>query len=438
MRDTFPFLVRLGLQPDASAKEIRSAYARELKKIDQSADPAGFQELREAYELARQWQAHHESAVALDTQAEPQSEHAPELEPSPANAPQPGLEDPYELADHVYVKFADKAAALAQSSEARHQSRWKAVLQDSLNDDALLNLTARTIFEARIAHLLASGWKPGHEVLFVAACEVFDWTLDGRRILQFGEAGALINRAIDEWKVYESMPAGAISNIKQLIQAVRATSHPEGVATRNNLMLFQELTGRFHSWFTIIIDRENLQNWFDAAQAESQRGGAQPASLLYAETAQPSEKKSGWFNWQIFIVIIMLARGCASLLGNTDSSHDYSPPPSQLPPAHQTRPSVENILDVPNPGSPTEEQLRAVHDRIFYVPDPAKVLGVLKVSFEVELNDGGKVIGLKKIQTSRDPEYDEAVARALRNTNVFPPGTQRKFSVSYTHKTGGF
>ena len=48
-------LERLGLRDDAALVDIRRAYARELKLIDQERDAAGFQLLRQAYEEAVEW-----------------------------------------------------------------------------------------------------------------------------------------------------------------------------------------------------------------------------------------------------------------------------------------------------------------------------------------------------------------------------------------------
>lgn len=452
MRDTFPFLSRLGLGVDAGATDIRRAYARELKKINQESDPDGFQELRQAYEVALQWLAHQEIALA---ESEP-AVTSMVADPEPMPAPVPPLEstDPYQLADQAFSLFQSSAQALVLNNESRHQSRWKAALQGCLDHESLLNLTARTIFEARIAHMLATGWKPGHETLFVVASEVLDWARDSRRIQQFGEAGAMIDRAIDQWKLYESMPDNAKVTIKQLIQAVRSTPYPEGVATRNNLLLFHQLTDRFYHWFSVILDRETLQNWHNAAQAEIQRNGTDPAvPLQYLETPAETGKSSssgwsGWSGWQITFLILMLIKGCAALINSSDHGTSYTPPPAQLEQASPGKTTAQQRLEELQsriePGMlahketvPSEAQLEAVQRQIFYVPDPAKVLGVLKVSFDVELDGSGQVINVKKVKASSDQAYDDAVARTLMHTNAFPPGTQRRFTVSYSYKTGG-
>lgn len=562
MRDGFPFLIRLGLRPDADAKDIRRAYARELKKIDQAADPAGFQELREAYEVALQWHAHQQF---VQQQAnEPQAEAAPvntagmldaeagaapgaiddsahdipsgampAEEPHSHEQPQPEADDPYQLADQAFQKFASSMRMLVQRNDARHQSLWKTVLQRSLDDDRLLNLTARTIFEARIVHLLASGWHAGHETLFVVACEVFEWERDNRRIQQFGEAGAMVNRAIDEWKLFESMTPHAIGTFKQVLQYVRATPQPEAVAGRNDLMLFHQMASRFYTWLAVILDRAVLDNWCKAAQEEAQRPGAAPAQQMLAkQEAEPAPAKSaGWSGstvWPLLVVLFFALRACFNMVnepkGFYPPAQKYERPgPSSAVPRNKPAPAAPDqapsqerideirsridykwppntpegeyvaIYDVfidadgtvlgmnkisssgnkgydaavekaiketrafpkgtktrftlsygmkfskpapPKGNPPTQEQLRAVQDEVFYVPGSTIGPGEIKVRYEVELDDQGKVVNLKKLKASRDPAYDEVVAEALKNTKAFPPDTRRKFFVEYSRTLG--
>ena len=67
MAATLAFLDALGLDQDARERDIRSAYARRLKTIDQEHDAQGFQDLRAVYEEALAWAAwkmQHATALA--------------------------------------------------------------------------------------------------------------------------------------------------------------------------------------------------------------------------------------------------------------------------------------------------------------------------------------------------------------------------------------
>ncbi len=229
MRDSFPFLTRLGLQPDSDAKDIRRAYARELKKIDQAADPGAFQELRESYEIALGWHAYQQVT--------------------------PGM--------------------------------------------------------------FASGSNPGREALFAVANEVFDWERDRRRIGHFGEAGAMVSQAVDELRLFQSLPPYILGTYKQLLGIVHANPIPAGSADRSDLLLFHKIVNRFHAWLTATIDHATLQNWIEASLAESQH---------LPEPARNSMWADPMVKFPIAIMLMAIVMGFFNLLSEARKPKGFYPP----------------------------------------------------------------------------------------------------------------
>ena len=74
MRNLPLFFVENQLNADAEERDVKRAYARKLKQIDQENDLQGFQDLRNAYEEALAWLTYREQFQwQLPTKAMPHS-----------------------------------------------------------------------------------------------------------------------------------------------------------------------------------------------------------------------------------------------------------------------------------------------------------------------------------------------------------------------------
>jgi len=131
----------LGLDTnDPDTKTVKRAYARRLKTIDQAKDPAGFQELREAYEYAlevskydRTPPVHSIDSVSRESISHPNietetSDNSPSTTistPASENAPEPVEGAP--LDDHSSANADETDLGLTEDD----RSRWEA-LKDEL------------------------------------------------------------------------------------------------------------------------------------------------------------------------------------------------------------------------------------------------------------------------------------------------------------------
>jgi tetratricopeptide (TPR) repeat protein len=331
MNQTVSFLTRLGLRQDADEREIRRAYARELKQIDQEADPDAFQALREAYDQALAWTRRNAADAEppappqlppAEQVAEPASAPVPAPTPEPASPPEPE-EDFAVLAGTVFDDFRQRSETIPNERPALPEAPWVRELHQALDDPRLIAIPARHIFEHRIAHLLAEGWQLGHEALLVAAIKVFSWDKDRRRTLSLGRAGAIIDAAIYERENYELQVPALRSKQRRIIQRLRDAKPP----SRRELVLdtptMELLIARFPNWLALITSDSNAREW-------RKRNAELPAwkrKLTFANIGTPREltdSKSFPWTWlvllsAIFLVIVM-------------SSHQrhVAPPPPRL------------------------------------------------------------------------------------------------------------
>ncbi|MYM87725.1 hypothetical protein GTP91_11085 [Rugamonas sp. FT82W] len=403
MRDTMPFLHRLGLDDDADARSIRRAYARELKLIDQERDAAGFQALREAYEAALHW---------AGRQA-PVPEPGPVPAPGPAQAPLPL---PMPAPQHgltVFNEFIETTAELARHHPGQYLTRWQAALQSCLDDDRLLNLNARALFESHIAGWLAGGWRPGHEMLFPVAVQHFHWSEDSRRLAPLGRSGMLIDQAIREGKGFDSLPESQQTIHRSVIARLRKTGEPASKQLHDDMHYLDILMNYFPVWMSIMVDLKTVEHW-----RERHLQLPQDKKKRSPETAK-ARSPNMWLTWGTVLIVLNMVRIAFSNFSASDT------PPPQPPPIITQK--QENL-----PPHLTPYQLKAIEARIPRLPVHPPGNGPHQVNFRVDLDQNGEIYMLNMLRTSDSSAYDDAVAKAIRQSVPFPQATPRKFEVTFT------
>lgn len=250
MPHTHPSFARLGLGQDADTRTVRRAYARELKQIDQERDAAGFQYLREAYELALAW-------------AERMMAGAPAAQ---APAPDSGRADPHDLCDLALAQYRAALPRLTQGRMAGDAAAWRREMQRILDGEPLVNICARTLFEEVMAHLLAAGWKPGHESLLPVAASLFDWRCDRARLLRFGAAGSLVDRAVGELALFNGAAYPELARRQRVLARLRAPLPPARAQLMRDLPWVEQMLERFPNLVALVVNPDALDEWRRCAQ----------------------------------------------------------------------------------------------------------------------------------------------------------------------------
>lgn len=433
MDANYGFLLALGLDQTAGVREVRRAYARRLKQIDQGLDPAGFQALRDAYETALAWAEYREreaaqdsgnaAATACGTGPEPAAvppgspatatvpmpppaavaDTAPDAAPAPPDRPQEE-----QLAALVFERFGQDAAQLADQGRLGDPHAWRALLLARLGDEELDNIAARTLFEERIVHVLGHGWYPGNEALFPAAVDVFDWAADRRRLALFGYTGDLLNQAIDERALFDTQPPVRRA-VQERIAAILRRDEPASVQeVLDHMDELENIELRFPALLAVVADMDKIGHW-RTVHAEHYVDDAPPPGT------STRERLARWFVYLVFFFVAFFV---------LHALYDMANKPA--PPA----PAVIQASAAPPPPPPPPELLRAHLAPLRHTPTSA---GTLSVSYEVFLRDDGTVNATDMIEpSSGDPDFDMAAARAILDARPFPPDVARVFRVTVT------
>jgi len=442
--ETPDFLARLGLRADADARAIKRAYAREVKLIDQEADIIGFQDLRDAYETALRWAAYQiylaEQAALEDTPEAQESEpHAP---PEPADpgdpvaaapapvslaksapeerlapAPEPAGADPVDpdaLSKTVFDRLMASIDLLTRGRMLSDVSLFEEELNRRLDDDELFNITARAIFEARIAYHLAAGWQKGNETLLPAAASVFNWVNDRRRLYQFGQAGSMANQAIDERNLFDQQSEMDVQRQRSIMHRLRDAKVPTKTGLREDVPQLEVMLERFPAMMHMLTPRETFQQWRELYAALGEDNTPAPAVQLPDPMPEPvlnmgapssNGSSSSFGGWGFGIIMLIMALRAMFSLGENHSTERAAKPPID---------TVRFREALSKHQQEQEQAYRdAIRDDIRYTPGPAVAPGLYSADFIVHYDPEGKIETVTDMNGSADPNYDRAVKEAI-------------------------
>jgi len=418
MQETHGFLSALGLDATADARAIRRAYARKLKTIDQQADAAGFQALREAYETALAWAAYE----AQKRQEAQTVVAAPAAQDAPAAAavtlekdqPQAAPSEETQLANAVWNRFIEGRQALVRTGRLADPDAWHDLLRARLQDEELIHIGTRMQFEWCIVHILGHGWQAGHEALFPAAVAAFDWTRDRRLLSQFGYVGDILNAAIDERALFDSQESAVRAAQERIAMLLRREQQADTRDIVQSMDELRKMQAAFPRLLPVVTNAQNVAHW----EAEYE---------MHAEEDRfvAPRRRDIAARWQVTTIAVMVAFFVLRFMYNETAETSPYHPLGATAPAAQERGGQYD----PHANPPTYAQLEQHVPRPQFQPGPDAQPGNYTVEFEVFLDADGKVTGMNKLKESGLPGFDEAGEAALRASTPFPPQTARIFPV---------
>lgn len=333
------------------------------------------------------------------------------LLPVPANR----TDDGADAADATFARFAAQAAALA--SEAADSAAWRQLLETHAGQSP----QQRGQFELRLAQLLAGGWRPGHDMLFAEAVPFFGWAGEGKGLARLGDAGLLLAQAIEAGRDFSGQGPSVRAAQCALYARLREGGEPGMEPGMRELLRLAPhlaaLSGRYEALTHVIADSAALSRWRQAADA------AQAAAEQAAARARPAQAR--WLRWQPVVVWVLILWGAAWLVSQAIEAGDAAD-------AEDNAAQVRQL-------APPDADLAAIQSHIAYTRPEHFQDMPLSVEFRVTLDESRKVRDVAKVLASADPDFDDAVDRAIRAAPPFPPNTVPSFTVRFNyghHGTG--
>ncbi|WP_374581047.1 hypothetical protein [Pseudoduganella sp.] len=231
-------LARLGLEPGAGKDAIRRAYARELKLIDLEADPAAFQQLREAYEQALGMPA----------------------PPTAAAAAEPWVGAAEEEAQEAYDWMVAAVTVIANGRRVADETIWVDELREQLMEQQPASIDGGSHLERAIGRLLSQGWKPGHEALLIAATQHFGWEDKGNW------PNLHIAEAWFERYILHRQSEVLRGPLLRVIRDLRQTHDPDPGRLRRDHGYLQHFARYYANLAPVIVDEQRLLRWQELAQ----------------------------------------------------------------------------------------------------------------------------------------------------------------------------